>query len=136
LLEDRFRSKKITVALECERDACRIKADQNEMRQILLNLLMNSIDALETRRKRAITLRLVPAKQDLVLVVADNGIGMDEFTIKNIYAPFFSKKAHGTGLGLAVVKRIVDEYDGEIECRSAPGKGAEFEIRLSGVVVA
>jgi len=66
-----------------------------------------------------------------MLAVEDNGIGMTEFTRRRIFERFFTtKSSKGTGLGLAVVKKIVDEHGGTIEVESAPERGSTFSIRI------
>jgi C4-dicarboxylate-specific signal transduction histidine kinase len=112
-----------------------IRADRAEMRQIILNLVINALDAVTRTEKKEIQVHLTIKKSEICLTVSDTGSGMDEFTVNNMYTPFFSKKQGGTGLGLAVVRRIVEEYSGEIECRSRPGEGTTFTITLKGILI-
>ena len=63
--------------------------------------------------------------------IADNGIGMDQTTQRNVFEEFFSTKGSGgTGLGLAVVEKVVNKHGGRIELNSSPGKGSRFKIIL------
>ncbi|HOG65229.1 MAG TPA: ATP-binding protein [Spirochaetota bacterium] len=115
-------------------DDLTIRADRAEIRQILINLLINALDAVGTREVRTVHIDIQSKRHDLLMTISDSGSGMDEFTLANIYTPFFSKKHGGTGLGLAVVKRIVEEYDGKIECQSIPGQGTTFVVTLKGIL--
>ena len=115
-------------------DDLTIRADRAEIRQILINLLINALDAVGTREVRTVHIDVQSKRHDFLMTISDSGSGMDEFTLANIYTPFFSKKHGGTGLGLAVVKRIVEEYGGKIECQSIPGQGTTFVVTLKGIL--
>jgi signal transduction histidine kinase len=107
-----------------------IEADPSQMHQVLVNLVVNGIQAMPDGG----TLTIVTgAGRDTVRVtVEDSGIGMTEEVQQRIYTPFFTTKDpdQGTGLGLAVVHGIVTSHGGSIRLASAPGKGARFEVSL------
>ena len=114
----------------------RISADPAELRQVLLNLVLNARDALAQGGR--ITLR-TQAKQRIhgnqpavSLVVEDTGCGMDEPVRARLFEPFFTTKppGHGTGLGLATVQRVVSESDGMINVKSELGRGTRIEVLL------
>lgn len=116
-----------------------VMADREQLRQILLNVLMNSLDAMENNeptRPRILTLRLensVPKSQTqpmLVLSVTDTGCGIPEENIEKIFHPFYTTKSEGTGLGLAICYGFIRRHNGEIEVRSKPGEGTTLIIRL------
>jgi signal transduction histidine kinase len=67
--------------------------------------------------------------------VTDTGVGMDGETVNHIFDPFYTRKAKGIGLGLAVSRRIVEAHGGTIAARSAPGEGTTFTIGLPGALV-
>jgi len=134
MLEYQLVKKKIHFVNKTNCESLMIKADPGEIKQVLLNLVLNSMDALTDDGNGKIEIELEGRKKNLHIVLKDNGAGMDEFTLKNLYTPFFTKKAEGTGLGLAVVKRIVDEYKGEIECSSREGEGTEFMLTINEVI--
>jgi PAS domain S-box-containing protein len=94
--------------------------------QVVINLIQNACHAL-TDRSQAITVTLChqPERDEMVLTVRDEGCGMDGETLGRIFDPFFTtrQKKSGTGLGLTVSKRIVDEHGGRLEFESEPGKG-------------
>ncbi len=111
----------------------------NELEQVLFNLIKNASHAMAERAKQqsSLQLRLILRtrleNQQIVVEVQDNGIGMDDKTIKRAFEPFFTTKpvGVGTGLGLSVASFIIKEkYRGELEVVSSRGKGALFTIRL------
>ncbi|MDZ7698871.1 MAG: ATP-binding protein [Deltaproteobacteria bacterium] len=119
-------------------DAAVVKADETHLNSIFSNLVLNAKDALEevdSDQPKAITVT-VDTKEDetdrfFVITVADNGPGIPEKNLNEIFEPFYSTKpTTGTGLGLGVVKRLVQLYHGTIEVTSETGKGATFTIML------
>jgi two-component system, cell cycle sensor histidine kinase and response regulator CckA len=121
-----------------------IEADKNQMEQILINLVVNAMDAvaeggqigIHTANQTVTKSTLLPTGSRLlpgryvVLAVSDNGMGMDPVTMGRIFDPFFTTKENGrgTGLGLSTVYGIVKQHGGEILVESAPGKGTRFDI--------
>ncbi len=109
-----------------------IPLDYDGLHQVVLNLVENAIDA-AARGTGVINVRtrFEPAERQVILTVADNGPGVPEAERSKIFEPFFSTKGHGgTGLGLAVARKIVGELNGTIELRSPRDGGAEFVITL------
>jgi PAS domain S-box-containing protein len=120
-----------------------ISADPTQIQQILMNLVINAVDAIGKRGGRIVveTRRAVPT-HDLrgqfqsplhdpayaLLAVTDNGMGMPDEVRKNIFRPFFTTKAHGRGLGLASVAQIVARHQATMRIESARGSGTRFEI--------
>jgi signal transduction histidine kinase len=102
--------------------------DENQMLQVLQNLLRNAVDSMP--QGGALSLKTEREEKNAVLRVADTGSGIPAEVKDRIFSPFFTTKADGTGLGLAVSKRIVDSHNGQIDCESKPGKGTVFVIRL------
>lgn len=121
----------------------RVMADEMQLKQVVMNLCLNARDAI--RGQGTITVRTyrdndLPldgetdasqgASRWVHLAVEDNGSGMSEAVRARIFEPFFSTKERGTGLGLAVVRQIVDELGGRINVDSEPGKGTRIVISL------
>jgi len=109
--------------------------DTEKMRQLLTNLVQNAEHAIEQIDRDAAdggSIEISSARQNgqLELQVSDNGRGIKPEHIDKIFGPLFSTKAFGVGLGLPLVKRIVDAHDGEIGINSDWGKGTEVTIRL------
>lgn len=110
-----------------------IEADSGQLSQVFLNLISNSLDALEKKHGSII----VEAEEDkdhkqLIINFKDNGSGIDSAHIPHIFEPFFTtkKKEKGTGLGLSIIYGIIKAHRGIIECQSQKGKGTTFTIKL------
>jgi signal transduction histidine kinase len=117
-----------------------IKADETHINSIFSNLVLNAKDALEeveTERSKEIRVAVEMKEDDtgsfLLITVADNGPGIPEENLNEIFEPFYSTKpTTGTGLGLGVVRRLVQLYGGKIEVESVAGEGSRFLIMLPG----
>lgn len=105
-----------------------------KIQQVLMNLCINAVHAMGKKGKLTVSMKREPESNppSVNLEVSDTGPGMDEATIKQIFNPLFTTKesGKGTGLGLFVVKHIVDEYHGSIDVDSRVGEGTTFRIRL------
>jgi two-component system NtrC family sensor kinase len=101
-----------------------------KINQVLTNLVMNAGQAVELNGIVAIRSEVVGS--DIKIHIIDNGCGMDEVTLKNIFNPFFTTKAEGegTGLGLSISFDIMQEHGGSIDVRSREGKGTTFTLIL------
>ncbi len=102
--------------------------DPNQVNQVLLNLLLNAIQAMDKPGSIHVSLRRDGDKA--LITVADEGKGIAPENLANIFRPFFTTKGHGTGLGLSLARRIVEAHGGTIRVRSEVGKGTQFEVRL------
>jgi signal transduction histidine kinase len=110
-----------------------------EIKQVVLNLLVNALDSLENEGRVRVAVRRSPLPEsptggrEAVLTIADDGCGMTEEVLEHLFEPFFTrrKSGQGTGLGLSIVHRIVTDHGGRIEATSAgPGQGSTFRITL------
>ena len=112
-----------------------ILADESMLEIVFNNLIANAIKFTEPGGR--IVLRQEKAGGDVVVTVSDTGCGMDEETVKHIFDKFYqgdsSHSREGNGLGLALVKRVLDISGGSIAVRSAPGEGSEFIVRLKRI---
>lgn len=107
-----------------------VRADAQQMRQVLHNLVQNAQDALEKHEGAAIEVRTERAGDRVRLTVSDNGGGFPEALMARIFEPYVTTKPRGTGLGLAIVKKIVDEHHGEVAIENRPAQGAAVSVLL------
>lgn len=116
-----------------------VMGDAHQLRQVLHNLLQNAQDAAEDREDATVTVqtRWVEASQRVRLSVRDNGPGFPEHILKRAFEPYVTTKAKGTGLGLAVVKKIAEEHSARIDLgnREKDGRAQGAEVSLSFAVV-
>lgn len=129
-LESRCAKSGIEVIRHLDPKLPAISADASQLHQVLVNLVVNGIQAM--RDGGTLTIQTRVSGDSLCLVVQDTGVGMTPEVKQNIFTPFFTTKDvnEGTGLGLAVVDGIVASHGGTIQVDSAEGKGARFEVRL------
>ncbi len=105
-----------------------VPMDPDQMGQVLLNLLLNSVEALDRGGRIIISVML---NQDrLILQISDNGSGISETDLSQIFDLYFTTKTSGTGMGLAIVHNIVEAHDGDIKVESLAEKGTTVTIRL------
>ncbi|MBI3542211.1 MAG: PAS domain S-box protein [Deltaproteobacteria bacterium] len=138
LLGQNLRAASIELKLEVPAGQ-RVFADFNRLQQIIVNLVVNSVHAIEkavsegARRDHSITIRSEPWNTCHVAIsVVDTGCGIAPENLNKIFQPFFTTKdiGQGTGLGLAIVSKLVHELGGEITVDSVPGNGAKFTLLL------
>ena len=131
------RAQESEVALVCQGPPCQASLDRHRFARVIENLLANALDALAGRDGGRVTLAWNPGPAGLEITVTDNGKGIPRKIMKRIYEPFFSHgKARGTGLGMATVKRIMDEHGGTVAVASDEGQGTTVTLRLPGPPVA
>jgi len=130
LLKKEIKDKQITINWETQNDKIIIWSDPYQIRQVLINLLNNAVHALE--QNGFISISFNEIKNNVILEIKDNGVGIPKDNLRKIFDPFFSTKSfdEGSGLGLFVVHKIIDGLDGEIEVTSEVGKGTCFKIQL------
>jgi two-component system, NtrC family, sensor kinase len=131
LVDHKLELSAIALREELSDEVPRIEGDPGQLEQLFLALIMNAIEAMG----RDGVLRLATSRDGddhVTVVIEDNGVGMPESLIPNMFEPFVTTKQDksGTGLGLAISKRIVDNHGGEISVASTPGRGTAFTIKL------
>ncbi|MDT7807219.1 MAG: hypothetical protein QOJ70_1032, partial [Acidobacteriota bacterium] len=120
----------ISLELQLGSDEARVMGDESELREVLVNLVFNAVDAMP--RGGTITLSTREAGERVEIAVADTGDGMTEDVRSRVFDPFFTTKGKaGMGLGLAVSFGIVRRHEGTIEAESELGRGTTFRIRLA-----
>ncbi|MCA9080288.1 MAG: hypothetical protein KDA58_06990, partial [Planctomycetaceae bacterium] len=114
--------------------AALIAGDPFKLQQVLVNLLANAADAIADRPDGQVQVRIEPLPDRVVLSVSDNGTGIAPEHLESIWVPFFTTKGcRGTGLGLDVVKSIIEQHCGKVDCVSDLGVGTTFTIELPAV---
>jgi two-component system, NtrC family, sensor kinase len=128
LVRQQVLSRPIKIELERAPDLPEVEHDSDQIHQVLLNLLLNAVQAIEG----AGTVRVEIGSREgcASVVVSDSGRGIPPQDLSNIFRPFFTTKGNGTGLGLSLARRIVEEHHGRIEVTSVVGKGSQFEVLL------
>jgi two-component system, NtrC family, nitrogen regulation sensor histidine kinase NtrY len=124
LMQPTLQEKGITLNVTISDSTLTVQADPSLIEQVLINLLVNAIDAVKTRPEPLITLSagLSPERQ-VVLKVLDNGEGMAADVLDNIFVPFFTTKKNGSGIGLSLCKQIMMLHRGSIQVQSEVGRG-------------
>ncbi|MFQ5866070.1 MAG: ATP-binding protein, partial [bacterium] len=112
--------------LELDPSLPEINFDYEKMRQVLINLIGNSLDSIKSKGQGNIHIKTYQQEKAFVLQVTDTGTGIPTDLKERIFEPYFSTKKSGVGLGLAVVKRIVEEHGGKIYLESTEGEGTTF----------
>ena len=103
-----------------------IRCDAKLIAQVLINLLKNALHAAKTTQNPSIHLLAYPKGPEKLIEVRDNGCGIDENKIDQVFIPFFSTKEEGSGIGLSLSRQIMKKHKGELTVRSVKGKGAQF----------
>jgi len=132
LFEHQFTMKRITCTIEIPQQIPSIQGDQEGLQQVLSNLLINSVHALETKEdgERTIRVGLSSSDDTLVVEVEDSGCGIPAEAQPRIFDPFFTTKGpeKGTGLGMAIVESILHQHHASIKLQSEVGVGTKFTI--------
>jgi signal transduction histidine kinase len=105
-----------------------VRADRNYLKQLLLNLVLNSVQAMP--EGGMLTIEADANDHSLFLTIADSGTGIRPEDLPKVFEPYFTTKAKGSGLGLAIAQRIVEAHGGKISVESEPGRGTRFRITL------
>jgi len=121
-------AKGIEIALHKDPSLPEIEHDSDQIHQVLLNLLLNAQQAMDSKGKIQVTVE--HKGSSAVIEVADNGRGIAPDHLPNIFRPFYTTKGDGTGLGLSLARRIVEDHQGRIDVTSTVGKGTTFAVVL------
>lgn len=131
-LEPRFKHERIRVDLTCN-DTCEVRANANELKQILMNLLNNAVDAimLSHQDSGVIAISTEDHEERICIIIEDNGIGLDVGAIDKLFEPYYSTKGkNGTGLGLYMSKMIVEKHFGGSISAESRHQGTAFKLSL------
>jgi signal transduction histidine kinase len=133
LLSHRLKSYDVEVKIIRDKLFPEIQADPEQLKEALVNLVINACEAMKEGGKIAITEEEAfpeSQKHEAIIRISDNGPGISKSLCSKIFQPFFSTKEEGTGLGLSITSRIIHEHGGKIEVNSYEGKGTTFIITL------
>jgi PAS domain S-box-containing protein len=133
LIRGDFVKKGIELDLKLEQNAEMLRADPRALQQVLLNLLTNASDAVIDSKHPKVVLGVFKSGGMVHIQVEDNGCGIPEDKIKDLFKPFYTTKAKGTGLGLVIVKKMLTKMNGTIELESRKEQGTLVTISLPEV---
>jgi two-component system, NtrC family, nitrogen regulation sensor histidine kinase NtrY len=131
LMQPTLEQKNIELEIILKDPHMTLEVDTNLIEQVLINLLVNAIEAVKDEEKGRIILSgYVSSIKKSVISITDNGIGMTEAVMENIFIPFFSTKKSGSGIGLSLCKQIMMLHKGNIQVQSEAGKGSVFILQF------
>jgi len=122
----------ISVRTELAQDLPQVMADRVQLQQVLMNLMINSIDAMKDvdgERELAINARR-PEKEQVLVSVSDTGVGLPPQHVDQIFNAFFTTKLHGTGMGLPISRSIIEAHGGRLWTSANASRGAIFHLTL------
>jgi PAS domain S-box-containing protein len=126
-------SRQVKLDLVVPHDLPQVRGDRVHLQQVLLNLILNGMDALDKARpedRRVGVIARLNAAQAVEIVVNDAGPGIPADVLGQIFNPFFTTKPHGMGMGLAISRTIIEAHDGQLWAENTPGGGAAFLFTL------
>ena len=127
-LSSELHFKNIRVKRDYEDHLPGIRSDHSKLRQVFQNIVLNAVSAVEKDGEISLTTRA--GQNGVTVTIADDGPGIPEEIIENVFDPLFTTKPEGTGLGLSICLNVLQKLGGNISVKSEPGKGASFVIEL------
>ena len=128
LLSGELLKRRVQWTVDCQHNGATFKADPDQLRQVLINLIQNAADAMPGGGNLTISTQANDGY--LELIISDTGQGIPKELLPRIFDPFVTTKEHGNGLGLAMVHSIIQAHRGTIRAASTPGRGTTFTVRL------
>lgn len=129
LAKDRILLNNITVTKKYDAGICDVQVDEERIKIAFLNIIVNAIEAMEAG-KGILQIATTARNNKCVVMIKDNGPGIDKDSLSKLFEPYFSGKAKGTGLGLTNTQNIILNHKGQISIESEPGQGATFAVTL------
>ena len=132
VLQNQMRNQNIQVSRELDQKIKNVVIDEDKMKQVFMNLLINSMQAMPEGGNLELMTRLCEEREQVLIDISDSGCGIPDDKLDKIFEPFFTTKERGkgTGLGLSVSYGIIQQHSGEISVISQPGNGTTFSIAL------
>ncbi len=127
---DRLKLKNIELSTSGLEDNTQIRIDKDKLKIAFANILTNAIEAMEGKNKPILSISTHLRDNDAVIIISDNGKGMDTDTLSKLFDPFFTNRPGGLGLGMTAVQQIIQQHQGTIKIESKTGEGSTFEIQL------
>ncbi|MBI3193297.1 MAG: hypothetical protein HYZ34_02385 [Ignavibacteriae bacterium] len=128
MLSKQIREHRIAVTLNLSEEANHISADKKQIQQVLWNVMLNAVQSIES--SGSVTISSAREHDTIVCTISDTGKGIAKECLNQVFKPFFTTKHKGTGLGMTITKRIVEQHGGTIELLSEVGKGTTVRIVL------
>ncbi|MDB5037209.1 MAG: multi-sensor signal transduction histidine kinase [Bacteriovoracaceae bacterium] len=125
-IQNEMAHKTIDLQLDLAKVSPAILGSPDQIKQALLNLLLNSMQSLPNGG--TILIQSIDDHKNAKIIVRDSGVGIEKELLSKIFTPYFTTKAKGSGLGLSIVQRVVQEHNGNVEVKSELGKGTEFTL--------
>jgi len=132
LFRGELEKRNIKFKLETESESLIIRADRNQLQQVVLNLVKNSIEALEKVKDPLLVIRILREGGQHVVSITDNGAGIDTDIMDEIFVPFYTTKPQGSGIGLSLARQIMRMHGGNIRISTQPGEGTIVYLDFQG----
>jgi C4-dicarboxylate-specific signal transduction histidine kinase len=132
LINHEAQRKQVTVRSELEATLPSVAADRVQLQQVLINLVMNGIEAMNETEpaKRELMLKTSRSEPGVLACVSDCGVGIDNATAEQIFKPFHTTKSNGMGMGLAISRSIIESHGGKLWAEANEHGGASFKFTL------
>lgn len=130
IVENEFLLRHVKIRKEMFKHMVKTQLDENQIEQVLINLLLNALHAVKENGQITIRTEMDLNNSKIYVEISDNGEGIPPENFKKIFEPFFSTRANGTGLGLAVSYGIIQNHGGDIRVFSEPGRGTRFILEF------
>jgi signal transduction histidine kinase len=136
LVDNQARSRKVEIEIDTDGQAMMIEGSEDQLKQAFLNLVINGLEAMPAGGRLSIRAETVDnagsggPRRSAVVRIRDTGEGIPAEAMPRLFEPFFSTRPRGTGLGLTIARRVVQEHHGRIGVESSPGAGATFTVEL------
>ena len=129
--QDQLKRHQIDVHTELDDGLPRVTGNQVQLQQVILNLVMNAIEAMHSAEPRRLRIQTDLSKPDVVhVLIEDTGAGIDPSNLDRIFKPLFTTKAHGMGMGLSICHSIIENHEGRMWASSAGDRGSIFQFEL------
>jgi two-component system sensor histidine kinase AtoS len=120
----------ITIVKKFDERLPETMADPMQLQQVFMNILINAADAMREGGTLTVQTGFQASEEAIEIMISDTGRGMDKTQMENIFLPFFTTKPKGSGLGLSITKRLIEQHGGSLRVESVLGKGSTFTIAL------